>query len=90
LSGLLRGFQYEWYNGLQKRIKDIEPSAAYIDCSAHNLNLIVNDDMKEITEMTIFFDVVQKVFVFLGYSMAILSILIKESKSQNGLVIKKT
>jgi len=50
------------YNGLQKRIKDIEPSAAYVHCSAHNLNLFVN--VKEITEMEIFFDVVQRVFVF--------------------------
>ncbi|KAL4154133.1 hypothetical protein QTP88_001966 [Uroleucon formosanum] len=53
----------------------------------------VNDAAKEITEMTIFFDVVQRVFVFFfGHSIVrwrILSDLIKESKSQNGLVIKK-
>jgi len=47
------------YNGLQKRIKDIEPSAFHVHCSAHNLNLVVNDVAKEITEITIFFDVVQ-------------------------------
>lgn len=80
------------YNGLQKRIKDIEPSAAYVHCSAHNLNLVVNDAVKEITEMEIFFDVVQRVFVFFGHSIVrwrILSYLIKESNSQNGLLIKK-
>ncbi|KAE9530014.1 hypothetical protein AGLY_011476 [Aphis glycines] len=80
------------YNGLQKRIKDIEPSAAYVHCSAHNLNLVVNDAVKEITEMEIFFDVVQRVFVFFGHSIVrwrILSDLIKESNSQNGLLIKK-
>ncbi|KAL4098099.1 hypothetical protein QTP88_022768 [Uroleucon formosanum] len=80
------------YNGLQIRIKDIEPSAAYVHCSAHNLNLVVNDAVKEITEMEIFFDVVQRVFVFFGHSIVrwrILSDLIKESNSQNGLLIKK-
>ncbi|XP_025406286.1 zinc finger MYM-type protein 1-like [Sipha flava] len=80
------------YNGLQKRIKDIEPSAAYVHCSTHNLNLVVNDAVKEITEMEIFFDVVLRVFVFFGHSIVrwrILSDLIKESNSQNGLLIKK-
>ncbi|KAE9522395.1 hypothetical protein AGLY_017226 [Aphis glycines] len=68
------------------------PSAAYVHCSAHNLNLVVNDAVKEITEMEIFFDVVQRVFVFFGHSIVrwrILSDLIKESNSQNGLLIKK-
>jgi len=35
------------YNGLQKIIQDIEPSAAYVNCSAHNLNLVVNDAEKK-------------------------------------------
>ena len=55
------------YNDLQKIIKDIKPSAGcapYVHCSAHNFNLVFNDAAKEITEMTIFFDAVQRVFVF--------------------------
>jgi len=55
------------YNGLHKIIKDIDQSAAYVHCSVHNLNLVVNDAVKEITKMTIFFDIAQTVFVFLGY-----------------------
>jgi len=80
------------YNGLQKRIKDVEPSVVYVHCSANNLNLVVNDAVKEVTEMGIFFNVVQRVFVFFGHSIVsrrILLDLIKESNSQNGLLIKK-
>jgi len=75
------------YNSLQKRINDIEPSTVCVHFSAHNLNLVVNDSVKEIT---IFYDVVQRFFVSLGYSIVrwrILSVLIEESKSQNGFVI---
>ncbi|KAL4153767.1 hypothetical protein QTP88_001600 [Uroleucon formosanum] len=54
--------------------------------------VFVNDAVKEILEMEIFFDVVQRVFVFFGHSIVrwrILSDLIKESNSQNGLLINK-
>ncbi|XP_037958838.1 zinc finger MYM-type protein 1-like [Teleopsis dalmanni] len=31
------------YNGLQEKIKKIQPNAEYIHCASHNLNLIVKD-----------------------------------------------
>ncbi|GFQ64589.1 zinc finger MYM-type protein 1 [Trichonephila clavata] len=31
------------YGGLQKLIKDKQPTANYVHCSAHNLNLVLND-----------------------------------------------
>lgn len=35
----------------KKKIKDIEANAAYVHCSAHNLNLVVNDAVGEVPEM---------------------------------------
>jgi len=54
----------DMYKSLQKKIKDIESSAACVHCSAHNLNLVVNDAVKEITEMKMFFDVIRVFFFF--------------------------
>jgi len=31
------------YSGVQKRISDIIPSASYVHCNAHNLNLVLCD-----------------------------------------------
>lgn len=30
-------------SGVQKRVGDINPRAFYVPCSAHSLNLVVND-----------------------------------------------
>src|SRR5678815_1543538 len=42
------------YSGLQARIKKIVPNAEYIHCAAHNLNLVLNDSVKDITALQIF------------------------------------
>ncbi|GBP61946.1 Zinc finger MYM-type protein 1 [Eumeta japonica] len=36
------------YGGVQKLIKDIEPNAVCVHCAAHNLNLVLNDAVREI------------------------------------------
>ncbi|GBP04903.1 Zinc finger MYM-type protein 1 [Eumeta japonica] len=36
------------YGGIQKLIKDIEPNAVYVHCAAHNLNLVLNDAVREV------------------------------------------
>ena len=52
------------YGGVQKLIKDIEPNAVYVHCTAHNLNLVVNDSVKEVTD--IFLKLFNKFIIFLG------------------------
>lgn len=58
-----------YYNGLQKRIADVQPNALYVHCAAHNLNLVVNDAVQSITEVKMFFSVIQQIYVFFGHSI---------------------
>ena len=39
------------YSGVQARIREIESLATYVHCAAHNLNLVLNDAVKNIPEM---------------------------------------
>ncbi|XP_066943509.1 52 kDa repressor of the inhibitor of the protein kinase-like [Macrobrachium rosenbergii] len=80
------------YKGVQKKITDVEPSAVYVHCAAYNLNLVINDAVKDVTEMAQFYDIVQRVYVFFGLSIKrwdILSSLISESGTHKGVTIKK-
>lgn len=52
------------YSGLQARIKEKNPSAKYVHCCAHALNLVVNDCVTSIPEIRNFFDNVQNLYVF--------------------------
>jgi len=36
------------YSGLQAHIKHTQPLALYVHCVAHNLNLVINDSVKNI------------------------------------------
>lgn len=38
------------FNGVQARILEIEEKAFFVHCTAHNLNLVVQDSVKSITE----------------------------------------
>ncbi|XP_044147234.1 zinc finger MYM-type protein 1-like [Bufo gargarizans] len=56
------------HNGLQQRILNINPRAFFVPCSAHTLNLVVNDAAK-ISFLTIdFFGIVQELYVFFASS----------------------
>ncbi|XP_064104364.1 zinc finger MYM-type protein 1-like [Macrobrachium nipponense] len=57
------------YKGVQKKIIDVEPSAVYVHCAAHNLNLVINDAVKNVTEMAQFYDIVQRVYVLFRLSI---------------------
>lgn len=57
------------YTGLQKRIKNIVPTAEYVHCAAHNLNLVLNDSVFNITEVSQFYDIVQQTYVFFSVSL---------------------
>lgn len=56
------------YSGVQKRIKDQVPSAQYIHCCAHNLNLVISDAAKSSKKVVSFFETVQAVFNFFSAS----------------------
>jgi hypothetical protein len=53
------------HSGVQRRIRNINPRAFFVPCSAHSLNLIVNDAVKSSKEAIEFFDIIQKVYVFI-------------------------
>lgn len=56
------------YSGVQARIAAKEPTAVYVHCASHNLNLILNDAVK-IQEVRQFFDIVESIYVFFGHSI---------------------
>ncbi|XP_018369284.1 PREDICTED: zinc finger MYM-type protein 1-like [Trachymyrmex cornetzi] len=57
------------YNGLQKRIKNVQPLALYVHCAAHNLNLVINDSVKNITEINHFYDKLESLYAFFANSI---------------------
>lgn len=55
------------YNGVQAKIKDIQPNAEYtIHCASHNLNLVVNDAVAGCSDITAFFASLQSIYSFFG------------------------
>ena len=57
------------YSGVQKRLKDIEELAVYVHCSAHNLNLVINDAVGSVTDVANYFAILQSLYVFFGQSI---------------------
>lgn len=56
------------YSGVQKRIKDKVPTASYVHCCAHNLNLVISDAAKSSQKVVSFFETVQAIFNFFSTS----------------------
>jgi len=56
------------YSGVQKRINDIVPTASFVHCCAHNLNLVISDASKISPSISRFFETVQNVFNFFSSS----------------------
>lgn len=56
------------HSGMQKKILEINSRAFFIPCSAHSLNLVVNDAAKISHETIHFFDIVQEFYVFFSAS----------------------
>lgn len=54
--------------GVQKRILDINPRAFFMPCTAHSLNLVVNDAAMKSTIGVAFFNNIQKLYVFFSAS----------------------
>ena len=58
------------YSGLQSRITELQSNAFYVHCSSHNLNLVVNDAVKEVVDVRAFFETIQSIYVFFGHSIS--------------------
>lgn len=56
------------HNGVQKKILQINPRAFFVPCSAHSLNLVVNDAAKMSFEIIDFFNIVQELYVYFSVS----------------------
>ena len=57
------------YTGVQARISEKEPLAQYVHCAAHNLNLALNDSVKNVPGVRNFFDTVESLYNFFGHSI---------------------
>ncbi|XP_066978824.1 zinc finger MYM-type protein 1-like [Macrobrachium rosenbergii] len=56
------------HNGVQKKILQRNPRALFVPCSAHTLNLVVNDAASCCLETTNFSGLIQKLYVFFSAS----------------------
>ncbi|XP_044133947.1 zinc finger MYM-type protein 1-like [Bufo gargarizans] len=63
------------YSGVQTRIQKKERNALYIHCAAHNLNLVLQDAVSHVPEVSRFFEVIQSLYVFFGESITRWSVL---------------
>lgn len=57
------------YNGVQAKIKQIQPNAEYVHCASHNLNLVINDAVSGCSEVRLFFTTLQNIYIFFGMSI---------------------
>ncbi|GFR22343.1 hypothetical protein TNCT_494421 [Trichonephila clavata] len=55
--------------GLQKLSKDKQPTANYVHCSAHNLNLVLSNACNNMPHVREFYDFCQKIYTFFGLSI---------------------
>ncbi|XP_004212409.2 zinc finger MYM-type protein 1 [Hydra vulgaris] len=56
------------YNGVQARIRQLNPRAFFVPCSAHSLNLVLNDAANCCLEAVAFFDLIQGIYNFFSAS----------------------
>lgn len=65
------------HSGLQKKILEINNRAFYVPCSAHSLNLVVNDAASITHETVNFFNIIQEIYVFFSSSTKRWSVICK-------------
>ena len=56
------------FNGVQKRIKDLEPRALYVHCNAHALNLVLQEAVREVPVIRDSMDYLHQTLLLLGRS----------------------
>ncbi|KAJ8043424.1 Zinc finger MYM-type protein 1 [Holothuria leucospilota] len=76
-----------YVSGLQARVKEVNKSAAYVHCCAHNLNLVLADACGNCAEAVTFFGTIQKVYTFFTSSQPRLNRL---EQAQENLGMEKT
>lgn len=57
-------------SGVQARFKEFAPHAIYIHCHAHVLNLVLVDSVKAVPDATLFFALLESLYVFLSTTKA--------------------
>lgn len=57
------------YSGIQARIKEYSPTADFVHCFNHNLNLVLNDSVNDIAEIRNFYAIVNELYVFFSVSL---------------------
>ncbi|KAJ4941078.1 hypothetical protein JOQ06_027365 [Pogonophryne albipinna] len=80
------------YSGVQARIMEMEPLAKYVHCAAHNLNLTLNDSVKNIAVLRNFYDIVETLYTFFSQSIkrwSLLSGIMSSELSEHGKVTMK-
>lgn len=75
------------HSGVQKRVLDINPRAFYVPCSAHSLNLVVNDAAACCLKAVDFFSTIQEVYNFFSASTSRWDVL-KQHIGERGLTVK--
>ena len=55
------------YSGLHEKIQDIALHAYYVHCALHNLNLVLKNAIKAVTETRQFYDTIESVCNFFGH-----------------------
>ena len=55
--------------GIQQKICEFVPHAAYVHCYAHSFNLVLVDSTRSISEASNFFSLMETLYVFLSQSI---------------------
>ena len=56
------------FNRVQAKFREKVPRAVYIHCPAHRLNLVLTYCLKNISKLSEFFSVVQRIYAFISCS----------------------
>ena len=57
------------YSGIQARLKKWVPSADYIHCCNHNINLVLNDSVNDVVEIKNFYAILSEIYNFFSSSL---------------------
>uniref|UniRef100_A0A087XM22 TTF-type domain-containing protein n=1 Tax=Poecilia formosa TaxID=48698 RepID=A0A087XM22_POEFO len=77
------------YSGVQARITEKEPLACYVHCVPHNLNLALNDSVKNVPGVKRFYDTVENLYNFFGHSIKRWALLSEFSTQESRTVTLK-
>ena len=64
--------------------------AEYVHCATHNLNLVLNDSVKNVPGISAFYDLINAIYVYFSESLPRWQQLNIEMKENDKCVIKKT